>query len=394
MLLSLALILLIGFSLSGIFNHFKLPGLIGMILTGMVLGPYGIDLIAPEILTLSGDLREIALIVILMRAGLTIDLKDLKAVGRPAVLMSFIPAAFELLAIGLLAPKLMGISQLDALILGTVVAAVSPAVIVPRMIHLMESGHGKKKRIPQLIMAGASIDDIFVIVLFTALLNIHAGGDFTPFTLIKVPISIFLGALVGSLCGIMLSRFFKHKHMRDTVKVLILLSVSFLLVVLENSLGTVFPFSGLIAVMALGAGLLKTYPVLAKRLTGKFSKIWVAAELLLFVLVGAAVQLSYIPSIGFSALLLILCALIFRSIGVWISLIKTPLLKKERIFCVISYLPKATVQAAIGAIPLAQGVASGDTILTVAVLAILVTAPLGATLMDRLYPKLLASDSN
>lgn len=389
MLLSLALILIIGFSLGGIFNHFKLPSLLGMILTGILIGPYAFDLISEEILNISGDLREIALIVILMRAGLTIDLKDLKKVGRPAILMSLLPATCEIIGFAIFAPMFFHISTLDAIIMGTVIAAVSPAVIVPRMIHLIESGIGKKKSIPQLIMAGASVDDIYVIILFTAFLNVSSGSDFDFLTLVNVPVAITTGILVGALIGLGMVWFFKAKHIRDTIKVLILLSVSFILVTLETWLDPYMAFSGLIAVMTLGATLAKTYPVLTKRLTGKFSKIWVGAELLLFVLVGATVQISYIPDIGFSALILIFIALGLRVIGVAISLIGSNLNYKEKAFCAVSYLPKATVQAAIGAVPLSFGLKSGHLILTVAVLSILVTAPLGAILIDRLYSRCL-----
>lgn len=390
MLFSLALILIIGFSLSGIFNRLKIPGLIGMILTGVLLGPYVLDLISDKILNISSDLREIALIVILTRAGLTIDINDLKKVGRPAILMCFVPATLEILAITLLAPIFLNVSYLEAAIMGTVVAAVSPAIIVPRMIRLMESGHGKDKNIPQLIMAGASVDDIYVIVLFTAFLGMYGGGDFTVATLLSVPISIISGLLLGIIVGLVLVHIFKTLHIRDTIKVLIILSSSFIFVTLENFLGPYFPISGLLAVMALGATILKTYPLLAKRIMGKFSKIWVGAELMLFVLVGAAVDINYLGNAGVMSVLLILSALVLRIIGVYISLIKTNLNFKEKLFCAISYVPKATVQAAIGAIPLTAGVESGNTILTVAVLAIMITAPLGAIGIDNTYKKFLS----
>lgn len=391
MLFSLALILIIGFSLSGIFNRFKIPGLIGMILTGIFLGPYVLDLISDDILNISSDLREIALIVILTRAGLTIDINDLKKVGRPAFLMCFIPATLEILTVTLLAPIFLNVSYLEAAIMGTVLAAVSPAIIVPRMIHLMETGHGKDKNIPQLIMAGASVDDIYVIVLFTALLGIHGGGDFTVATLLTVPISILTGMFIGILTGLILVRVFKTLHIRDTIKVLILLSSAFIFVSLDTFLEPFIPMSGLLAVMALGATVLKTYPVLAKRIMGKFSKIWVGAELMLFVLVGAAVDISYLGNAGVLSVLLILLALTLRIVGVYVSLIKTGLTVKEKLFCAIAYIPKATVQAAIGAIPLTMGVESGNTILTVAVLAIMVTAPLGAIGIDKTYTKLLST---
>ncbi|MBE0451455.1 MAG: cation:proton antiporter [Clostridia bacterium] len=393
MLFSLALILIIGFSLSGIFNRLRIPGLIGMILTGVLLGPYVLDLISDKILNISSDLREVALIVILTRAGLTIDINDLKKVGRPAILMCFVPATLEILAITLLAPIFLNVTYLEAAIMGTVVAAVSPAIIVPRMIHLMESGHGKDKNIPQLIMAGASVDDIYVIVLFTAFLGMYGGGDFTVASLLSVPISIISGLLLGIIVGLVLVHIFKTLHIRDTIKVLIILSSSFIFVTLENFLGPYFAISGLLAVMALGATILKTYPLLAKRIMGKFSKIWVGAELMLFVLVGAAVDINYLGNAGVMSVLLILSALVLRIIGVFISLLKTKLNFKEKLYCAISYIPKATVQAAIGAIPLTAGVESGNTILTVAVLAIMISAPIGAIGMDNTYSKLLSLKS-
>lgn len=392
MLLSLSLILLLGFALSGIFNKLKLPGLLGMILTGILLGPYALNLIAPEILMISADLREIALIIILMRAGLSIDLADLKKVGRPAILMCFLPATFEIIAIVVIGPWLLGISLLEAAVLGTVLAAVSPAVIVPRMLKLMASGHGTNKSIPQLIMAGASVDDIYVIVLFTSFINLYKGEAFNATTLLSIPFAILSGVFLGIITGLIVVKVFKRLHMRDTIKVLILLSFSFLFVSFENIVKPYFPLSGLIAVMALGGTLLKQYDVLAKRLMGKFSKIWVGAEILLFVLVGAAVNIYSLSSVGLNAFLLVLLALFFRTLGVLASLMKTALNAQERLFCAMAYFPKATVQAAIGAIPLSTGMAAGNTILSVAVLAILMTAPLGAISIDLSYPRYLHKD--
>jgi NhaP-type Na+/H+ or K+/H+ antiporter len=387
MLLSLALILIIGFALSGVFQKLKLPGLLGMLITGILLGPYVLGLIDGEILNISSELRQIALIVILTRAGLALDIKDLKKVGRPAILMCFVPATCEILAIMVLAPLFLGISYIEAAIMGTVLAAVSPAVIVPRMLRLMEGGYGKEKSIPQLIMAGASVDDIYVIILFTSFLSMYQGEGFDAKSLIHVPIAIVSGLVVGVIGGIILLKLFKKIHMRDTVKILVILSMAFLFVSAETFIQGYFPMSGLLAVMALGGTLLKGYEVLAKRLSGKFSKIWVGAEMLLFVLVGAAVDISYVGSVGLAAVLLIVCALIFRIAGVFLCLLKTNLSVKERLFCAIAYLPKATVQAAIGAIPLASGVKAGDTILAVAVLAIMITAPLGAIGVDVSYKK-------
>lgn len=389
MLFSLSLILIIGFSLSGIFKRLNLPGLLGMILTGIILGPYTLNLISEDILNISSELRQIALIVILMRAGLTVDINDLKKVGRPAILMCFIPATMEILAITFLGHMLFNISYLEAAILGSVLAAVSPAVVVPRMISLIENGYGKTKSIPQIIMAGASVDDIYVIVLFTSFLGMYSGDKFELSSLISVPISIISGIALGILSGILMVKIFKKIHMRDTIKVLIILSVSFLFVSLEAFIKPYFAISGLLAVMALGGTILKTYEKLAARLTVKFSKIWVGSEILLFVLVGASVNLSYVSKSGISAVVLILVALCFRLIGVMIALLGTSLDSKEKLFCAIAYLPKATVQAAIGSVPLASGVTSGELILSVAVIAILITAPLGAIGVDKTYKHLL-----
>ena len=390
MLFSLSLILIIGFSLSGILNRIKIPGLIGMIFTGVLLGPHMLDLISPDILGISADLREIALIVILVRAGLSIDISDLRKAGRPALLMCFVPATFEIATVSFLAPMLLGVSYIEAAIMGCVLAAVSPAVIVPRMIHLMETGYGKKSRIPQIIMAGASVDDIYVIVLFTAFLGMYRGEGFSASTLVSVPVSIISGVIMGAVTGIILVRIFKRIHMRDTVKVLIILSIAFMFVSIEDFLNPFFPVSGLLAVMSLGCSILRSYEILAKRLMGKFSKIWVGAEILLFVLVGAQVDISYLAGAGISSVLLILAALSLRMIGVSLSLAGTSLSLKERLFCSIAYIPKATVQAAIGAVPLSAGVDAGNTILTVAVLAIIISAPVGAIGIDRTYKKLLS----
>jgi len=392
MLISLSLIILTGFALKGIFQKLKLPGLLGMLLAGILLGPFVLDLIAPEILGISADLRKIALIVILVRAGLAIDLKDLKKVGRPAVLMCFLPATFEIAGVMLLAPPLLGITLLEAALLGSVLGAVSPAVIVPRMLHLMESGKGQEHRIPQLIMAGASVDDIFCITVFTALMGLQSSqaADLAA-TAFRLPVAILLGLASGILLGWLLVRIFKAIHMRDTVKVLIILGTSFCLVGVEDLINSIVPFSGTLAVMALGGTILKAYEHLAKRITGKFSKIWVAAELLLFVLLGAAVDVRYAAGAGLMVVAVILGALLLRSAGVLLSLLRSPLSARERLFCVVAYLPKATVQAAIGALPLAAGISAGNTILTAAVLAILITAPLGAVGIDQLSDRLLVN---
>jgi len=389
MLLSAALIMLTSLILSQILIKLKLPGIIGMLLAGIILGPFVLDLIDPSILNLSMDLRQVALIVILVRAGLSLDLTDLKKVGRPAFLMAFIPATIELLAISFLAPIFFDISYLEALILGAVVAAVSPAIVVPRMIKLMESNYGTEKKVPQLILAGASIDDVFVIVLFASFIQAYQTSTFSVLSILLVPVSIFLGIILGIMTGIILIWLFKIFHIRDTLKVLILFSAAFLFIVIEHQLAAFIPISGLVAVISLGGTILKKYEILAKRLVGKFEKIWAIAEIMLFVLVGAAVDITVLVNVGLLSILLIIIALIFRMIGVWIALIRTKFNKKEKLFIAISYTPKATVQAAIGAIPLSLGIASGNLILTIAVLAIIITAPFGAILMDKTYKKLL-----
>lgn len=391
MLNSLALIILIGISMGFIFKTLKLPSLLGMILTGVVLGPHMLNLLDSSILNISSDLRQIALVIILTRAGLALDIKDLRKVGRPAILMCFIPATFEILGFIILGPKLLNLSILDSAILGTVIGAVSPAIIVPRMIKLMESGYGKNKSIPQLILAGASVDDIFVIVLFTSLTSIATtGSQFSFKFLLEIPISIILGVALGIISGILLVSVLKKIHTRDSNKILITLSISFLFLTLENSLKGIIPISGLLSVMSLGATILKLNDSLASRLSSKYSKLWVGAEIFLFVLVGATVDISYALKLGIISIIIILGALVFRCLGVLMSLTNTKLLKKEKIFIAFAYMPKATVQAAIGAIPLSMGLESGEIILTVAVVSILLTAPLGAILIDNTYEKLLS----
>lgn len=388
-LFSLALIFLCGLMLGGICKKLHLPALLGMLICGILLGPYVANVLSPSLLKISVDLRQIALIIILMRAGLNLDIRDLKKVGRPAILLCFVPACFEIIGTLVLAPRLLHISLLEAAIMGTVIAAVSPAVIVPKMLRLMEEGYGKEKSIPQMMMAGASVDDVFVIVLFTAFTGLAQGEAITPMRFVQIPISIVCGLIVGILCGILLAQIFKRVHMRDSAKVLILLSVSFLLVTLEQTIKSYIGFSGLLAVMAMGAALQKRrYPV-AERLSNKFSKLWTAAEVLLFVLVGATVNIHYALLAGGAAVFVILGALVFRMVGVWCCVLHTKLTKKERAFCMVAYTPKATVQAAIGSIPLSMGLACGNIVLTVAVLAILITAPLGAFAIDFCYQKCL-----
>lgn len=392
MLFSLAAIFLCGMLLGSVCQKLKLPPLLGMLLTGILLGPYALNLLDGSILGISAELRRIALIIILTRAGLNLNLADLKRAGRPAVLLCFVPACFEIAGMVLLAPRLLGVTVLDAAILGSVVAAVSPAVIVPKMLRLMEEGYGTRAGIPQMLMAGASVDDVFVIVLFTSFTGLAGGGSISAAALAQIPVSIALGILAGAVCGLLLAFVFRRLHLRDSAKVLILLSVSFLLVTLEDSLSGRMGFSGLIAVMAAGVALQCKRGVVAARLSAKYAKLWVAAELLLFVLVGATVDLRYAVGAGAKAVLIIFLMLLFRMLGVWPCLLRTRLSRRERAFCMLAYCPKATVQAAIGSIPLSMGLACGDIVLTVAVLSILITAPLGAFAIDRTHQKLLHKD--
>ena len=389
MLLSISLILILGMFMGWICQKIKLPSLLGMLITGIVLGPYVLNLSDDSILGISAELRKIALIIILTRAGLGLDLSGLKKIGRPAVLMCFVPASFELIGMILLAPKLMGLTVLEAAIMGAVLAAVSPAVVVPRMVKLMDEGYGVNEGIPQLILAGASVDDVYVIVLFSTFVGMMQGEGASILKFVNIPISIFLGIAIGLLIGVLLAYFFKKMHIRDTSKVLIILSISFLLVVMEDKLSTPITFSALIAIMFIGIGLQKKRETVAKRLSVKYGKLWVAAEVFLFVLVGATVNIGYLGKVGVKALIVIIGALVFRMFGVFVCLLGTSLKRKERLFTMLAYTPKATVQAAIGGIPLALGFTCGDLVLTVAVLAIVLTAPLGAFAIDLSYKKLL-----
>ena len=389
MLLSISLILILGMFMGWICRKMKLPALLGMLITGIILEPYGLNLLDGSILGISAELRKIALIIILTRAGLGLDLSGLKKIGRPAVLMCFVPASFELLGMILLAPKLMGLSVLESAVMGAVLAAVSPAVVVPRMVKLMDEGYGVKEGIPQLILAGASVDDVYVIVLFSTFVGMMQGEGASILQFVNIPVSIFFGIAIGLFLGVLLAYFFKKVHIRDTSKVLIILSISFLLVVIEDKLTTAITFSSLIAVMFIGIGLQKKREAVAKRLSVKYGKLWVAAEVFLFVLVGATVNIEYLGKVGAKAFVVIIGTLIFRMFGVFVCLLGTNLKRKEQLFAMMAYTPKATVQAAIGGIPLALGLACGDTVLTVAVLAIVFTAPLGAFAIDLSYKKLL-----
>ena len=398
MLASLSLIFLVGLAMGAICQKLKMPRIIGMLVTGIVLGPYVLDFLDPSILSISSELRKLALIIILLKAGLSLDLKDLKKAGRPAILMSFVPATCEIAGYILFAPLLLGINRIEAAVMGAVLGAVSPAVVIPRMVMLMEEKYGTKKAIPQMIMAGGACGDIFVFVLFSTFFSMAQGGSADIINFVNIPVSIVLGILLGAVTGYGLYLFFEtsyaHKHcVRNSTKVIIVLGFSMLLVSVEGWLEGKVSVSGLLAVVSMACVIkIKSTAFVSKRLSEKFGKLWIAAEVVLFVLVGAAVDIRYTLSAGIAAVFMIFIALIFRTAGVLICTIKTKLNMKERIFCVIAYLPKATVQAAIGSVPLAAGLACGKIILSVAVLAIIITAPLGALGIDNTYKKLLEKE--
>lgn len=399
MLTSLSFIFLVGLAMGAICQKLKLPRIIGMLATGIVLGPYVLDLLDPSILSISSDLRKMALIIILLKAGLSLNLEDLKKVGRPAIMMAFVPATFELIGYLVFAPLILGITRVEAAVMGSVLAAVSPAVVVPRMVQLMENKYGTEKAIPQMIMAGASCDDIFVIVLFTTFLSMAQGGSADIKAFANIPISIILGIILGAIVGYLLYLFFetayaKKHYVRNSMKVIIVLGFSFLLIAIEGGLEGKIAMSGLLAVVSMACVLrMKCTSFVSKRLSEKFGKLWLAAEVILFVLVGAAVDIRYTLDAGLAAVAMIFAALIFRSFGVWLCTVKTSLTLKERAFCVIAYLPKATVQAAIGSVPFAAGLPCGKIVLSVAVMAIIITAPLGAFGMDFTYKKFLHKES-
>ena len=398
MLTSLSFIFLVGLAMAAICQRIRLPRIIGMLLTGIVLGPYVLDLLESSILSISSELRQMALIIILLKAGLSLNLADLKKVGRPAVMLSCVPASFELLGYVLFAPMILGINRIEAAVMGAVLAAVSPAVVVPRMVKLMETGYGTKKSIPQMILAGASCDDIFVIVLFSTFSGMAQGGSARLMDFANIPVSIVSGILLGAVTGWLLSLFFetayaKEHYVRNSMKVIIVLGVSFLLMSVETWVKPYISVSGMLAVVSMACVLkLRSIKSVSARLSEKFGKLWLAAEVLLFVLVGAAVDIRYTMGAGLAAVLMIFTALIFRTIGVLICLAGTVMDWKERLFCVIAYLPKATVQAAIGSVPMAMGLPCGQIILSVAVMAILITAPLGALGMDSTFEKLLEKE--
>lgn len=395
MLTSLSFVFLLGLAMAALCQKFKIPRIIGMLVTGILLGPCVLNWLSESILGISSELRQMALIIILLKAGLSLNLADLKKVGRPALMMSCVPASFEILAFVIFAPAILHISRVEAAIMGAVLGAVSPAVVIPRMVQLMETKYGTDQRIPQMIMAGASCDDIFVIVLFSTFTNMAQGGSAHVADFINIPVSILLGIALGAVAGYGLSLFFetayaKEHYVRNSMKVILILGMSFFLMSVETWLKGKVSVSGLLAVVSMAAVIrIKCIPKVSKRLSEKFGKLWIAAEVILFVLVGAAVDIRYTMQAGIAAVLMIFVGLMFRAVGVSLCMLGTKLNKKERLFCVIAYLPKATVQAAIGSVPLAMGLPCGQIVLSVAVLAILIAAPLGAAGMDLTYDKLL-----
>ncbi|MBQ9840661.1 MAG: cation:proton antiporter [Erysipelotrichaceae bacterium] len=389
MLTSVAIILLLGYVSGWLFSKMKLPSLIGMILLGICIGPYALNVLDSSLLEISSSIRQVALVIILTRAGLSLNLEDLKRVGRPAILMCFVPACFEMLGIVLLGPLLFNISLVEALVIGTVVAAVSPAVIVPRMISLIDQGYGKEHSIPQLILAAASVDDIFVIVVFTVATSLALTNEVSMLRFVEIPVSIILGILLGIVTGMLVVKFYQKISMRKVVQVFVLLSISFLLLEVETLLKGLVPVSGLLAIMATGMYIKQKDNAMAISLAKPYSQLWSVGEVFLFVLVGACVNIQYAMHAGILVILLVCLSLVFRMVGVWVSLMKSPLTAKERLFCMIAYTPKATVQASIGAIPLSMGLACGELVLTVAVLSILLTAPFGALGIDALHKRLL-----
>ena len=389
MLTSVAIILLLGFVFGWLFSKIKLPSLIGMILLGICIGPYALNILDSSLLAISSDIRQVALVIILTRAGLSLNIEDLKRVGRPAILMCFVPACFEMLGIVLLGPLLFNISLVEALVIGTVVAAVSPAVIVPRMISLIDQGYGKEHSIPQLILAAASVDDIFVIVVFTVAASLALTNEVSMLRFVEIPVSIILGILLGIVTGMLVVKFYQKVSIRNVVQVFVLLSISFLLLEVETLLKGLVPVSGLLAIMTTGMYIKQKDNAMAISLAKPYSQLWSVGEVFLFVLVGACVNIQYAMHAGILVILLVCLSLVFRMAGVWVSLMKSPLTAKERLFCMIAYTPKATVQASIGAIPLSMGLACGELVLTVAVLSILLTAPFGALGIDALHKRLL-----
>lgn len=387
MLMSVAIIMFSGLAMGWVCRKIRFPALFGMIIAGIIVGPYALDLLDGSILDISAQIRRAALIIILIRAGLKLDLADLKKAGRSALLLCFLPACFEMVGVVILAPMFLGLSYLEAAILGAVVGAVSPAVVVPRMIKLIDEGYGVEKGIPQMILAGASVDDVFVIVLFTTFTNLGRGESVSWMSFAGIPISIVLGAAVGIGVGLLCAVAFARFRVATAVQVIVVLSIAFVLDWFDSA--ALIPFAGLIATMAVGAAVRRRDSAAAVRLSAIFDKLWVPAEILLFVLVGASVAVDSLGSAGLGAIALVICALAFRMVGVLVCVAASPLDFGERLFCMLAYTPKATVQAAIGGLPLAMGLPCGMTVLVVSVIAILLTAPLGAFAIDLTYAKLL-----
>lgn len=395
MISSLALIFLLSLLVGELFHKVQLPKIIGMLLVGIIIGPYALNLLSPAILNISAELRKIALIIILIKAGLTLELSSLKKASRPAILLSFLPATFEVIAITIFAPIIFNISRLEAALLGAVLGAVSPAVVVPKMTELIENGYGKDKSIPEMILAGASLDDIFVIVLFSSFLSANQSGAIDLLSFASIPISIASGVTLGTLTGLIVSNVFKSYSMASEARTIVVLALAFALTALEELIKAYLPLSSLLAVVAMTATIkLKSSKEVTNEIAKDHSRLWLGAQAILFTLIGAAVDIRYTLNAGYSAILLLFISLLIRSIGVLLALLFTPLNKKERLFTIFAYIPKATVQAAIGGIPLAMGLSCGSLVLSIAVLSILITAPLGAFLMDISYKKLLVKNTN
>lgn len=392
MLTSISLILLLGLLIGALFKKLHLPYIIGMLIVGVIFGPFVLNMFDSQLLAISPDLRQIALIIILAKAGLSLEIEDLKKVGRPAILMCFVPATFEIIAFILFAPALLGVTILEAAILGAVMGAVSPAIIVPRMTKMMDEGWGTKQGIPQMIVAGSSADDVYVIVIFSALLSIASGGNVSAVDFLQIPVSILLGIAVGVFAGILLTKLFKVVHLRDTIKVIIILAVSFLFLTLEKALEGIVGMSGLLAVMSMCIMINNRSGIVAQRLSSKFSKMWVTAEIFLFVLVGATVNIKYALAAGIMMLVMLFIGLAFRLAGTYVAVLGTGMNQKEKLFCMLAQIPKATVQAAIGGVPLAMGLSCGNTVLSFAVISILVSAPIGAFAIDATYQKFLQKE--
>jgi NhaP-type Na+/H+ or K+/H+ antiporter len=389
MIFSIGLILILGFIIGWLLSKIKIPGLVGMIIVGLLIGPYCLGLIDEKILSISTELRQVALVIILTRSGLNLDIDSLKKIGRPAILMSFIPATLEIIGTTLISQLLLEITIFESILLGTVLAAVSPAVVSPRMIKLIEERFGEKHQVPKLILAGSSVDDIYVIVLFYTFLGLVGNNAFDFVSITMIPVTIILGVLLGIIVGLILSYILKKTNFKTAINILIIISSSFLMIGLENMLKDYISISSLLGIMVIGIILLFRNKEQAKQLSDGYNNLWIFFEIILFVLVGATVDFSYAINNGLMAILILIIGLLFRTLGVLLCLIKTKLTFKERLFTILAYIPKATVQASIGGIALTLGLSCGSIILTVSVISILITAPIGAILIDNLSSKLL-----